>query len=161
MKRLVSGGQTGVDRGALDAALAFGLPCGGWCPLGRLAEDGPIPDRYPLEEMSTVDYSARTEQNVIDSDGTLILHTGRILGGTALTRRYARRHRKPLRIVDLTSAEPPENVVAWIREQRIECLNVAGPRESSCAGIGELAAEYLLRVLRLGAAAHTGREEET
>src|SRR3989442_8006923 len=84
---IVSGGQTGVDRAALDTALALGLTCGGWCPRGRRAEDGPLPARYPLRETPSASYPERTEWNVRDSDGTLVLHHGRLRGGTALTNR--------------------------------------------------------------------------
>ena len=80
--RIVSGGQTGVDRAALDAALELGIAHGGWCPRGRLAEDGPIADRYGLRETASSDYAVRTEQNVVDSDATLILHRGPLTGGT-------------------------------------------------------------------------------
>lgn len=93
MIKIISGGQTGVDRAALDAALQLGIPCGGWCPKGRKAKDGPIPDRYPLKETESGSYPVRTEMNVRDSDGTLILTWGRPTGGTALTVRLARRHK--------------------------------------------------------------------
>src|SRR5438876_4889366 len=88
---IVSGGQTGVDRAALDVALELGIPCGGWCPKGRRAEDGRIPLRYPLEETTLNIYPQRTEWNVRDSDGTLVLTTGRPEGGSALTNELARR----------------------------------------------------------------------
>src|SRR5210317_1948565 len=81
--RIVSGGQTGVDRGALDAALTLGRVCGGWCPEGRLADDGPIPARYPLQELPGGGYRARTRRNVRDSDATLIVTFGAPTGGTA------------------------------------------------------------------------------
>ena len=135
--RIVSGGQTGVDRGALDAAMEIGIPHGGWCPRGRLAEDGRIPDLYQLQETRSPEYRARTEQNVIDSDGTLILFRQRIVGGTELTRRLAKKHRRPLLAIDLdqargeTGAFDVEPVRAWLERNGIGVLNVAGPRESS------------------------------
>jgi hypothetical protein len=83
--KVVSGGQTGVDRGALDAALELKLQCGGWCPEGRLAEDGPIPEQYPMQEVEGGDYRDRTRKNVLDSDGTAIIYFGEIEGGTEST----------------------------------------------------------------------------
>src|SRR3989442_2721366 len=100
---IVSGGQTGVDRAALDTALALGLPCGGWCPRGRRAEDGPLPTRYPLRETPSSSYPERTVWNVRDSDGTLILHRGRLSGGTALTLRLVSRHGRHSLAVVLSS----------------------------------------------------------
>ena len=131
IKKVVSGGQTGVDRAALDAALELGLPCGGWCPKGRLAEDGPIPASYPVKETPSCDYPERTEWNVRDSDGTLVLSWGRPSGGTALTIALARRLKKPCLVIDLESADPPrEKIAAWVDLHGIAILNVAGPRES-------------------------------
>src|SRR3954447_15936349 len=101
LTRIISGGQTGVDRAALDVALEYGLDCGGWCPLGRRAEDGPIPERYPLEETPWDGYPQRTEGNVRDSDGPLILTRGEPDRGTALTAEIARRKNKPCLVVDL------------------------------------------------------------
>ncbi|MEM8679348.1 MAG: putative molybdenum carrier protein, partial [Planctomycetota bacterium] len=95
LDKVVSGGQTGVDRGALDAAIYLGLPHGGWCPRGRLAEDGVIPARYELQETTAPQYAVRTEKNVIDSDATLILHSGPLSGGTKYTRAMAEKHQRP------------------------------------------------------------------
>ena len=143
--RIVSGGQTGVDRGALDAAIAVGVAHGGWCPLGRRAEDGTIPSRYELEEWDDPGYPARTEQNVIDSDATLILYRDQLAGGTLLTKRLCQKHRRPHRCFRLTSAESDlaHEIADWLTKIRPDCLNVAGPRESSCDGI-QLATEHLL-----------------
>lgn len=145
---IVSGGQTGVDRAALDTALQLGLHCGGWCPRGRRAEDGPIPERYPLRETPTASYPQRTEWNVRDSDGTLVLHRGRLRGGTALTLRLARRLGRPALAVDLSAAPRAEAVREWIRREGIATLNVAGPRESEQPGIHAQAAAFLRRLLR-------------
>ena len=142
--RIVSGGQTGVDRAALDAAIELAIAHGGWCPRGRLAEDGRIPAYYELRETNSADYSRRTEQNVIDSDATLILHRGPLRGGTLLTRELAARHEKPFLTVDLTNPLPAENVDQWLRDHEVKTLNVAGPRESQSMGIGSLAREYLV-----------------
>jgi len=146
--RLISGGQTGVDRGALDAALELGIPHGGWCPRGRLAEDGPIPDRYQLCESDSPEYPVRTEQNVLEGDATLILCRGRPSGGTELTRRLAQQHGRPHLVVDLDDVPDPAGVRRWLAEQRIETLNVAGPRDSQSPGIGALAREFIVRVFR-------------
>jgi hypothetical protein len=147
LKKVVSGGQTGVDRAALDVALALGLPCGGWVPLGRRAEDGPLAPRYPLTETPTSDYPQRTEWNVRDSDGTLILKSGRVDRGTGLTIRRAQQLGKPFVIVDLNKTDNVESVRNWIAENQIEVLNVAGPRESSKPGIYEAAREFLQDLL--------------
>lgn len=143
IERVISGGQTGVDRAALDAALEAGLDCGGWCPKGRRAEDGAVPNRYPLKETVSVDYRRRTRLNVADSDGTLILVLGAISGGTALTRELALAQHKPLFVVDLDFPAPWRDVSVWIRDNDIHTLNVAGPRESQRPGIADRAVEYL------------------
>jgi putative molybdenum carrier protein len=145
--RIVSGGQTGVDRAALDVALALEVPCGGWCPRERRAEDGPIPDRYPLTETPTASYPERTESNVRDSDGTLILTEGPPHGGTALTIELAGRLNKPYLVVDLTTCPAADTVQAWLRSHRIGVLNVAGPREGERPGIYTRAAGFLRQVL--------------
>lgn len=147
MLRVVSGGQTGVDRAALDVALTLRLPCGGWCPRGRRAEDGPIDPRYPLRETPSRDYAERTEWNVRDSDATLILHHGPLMGGTALTLALARRHRRPVLAVDVGAKADAAAVQAWLRDLRPRVLNVAGPRESRAPGIQAEAARFLRRVL--------------
>ncbi len=145
--RIISGGQTGVDRGALEAAIALGVEHGGWCPRGRLAEDGSIPSRYALSELDSVDYAARTEQNVIDSDGTLILYKQKLRGGTLLTLRLAQRWGRPVQTVDLNTEWQVETVRHWLDSVRPETLNVAGPRESSSPGIETLAMEAILQIL--------------
>jgi len=147
VERVVSGGQTGVDRAALDVAIALGIPHGGWCPHGRRAEDGRIPDRYALRENDAPEYAARTERNVLDSDGTLVLTVGPPRNGTALTVRLARRHAKPCLVVDLDAPPAPPNVADWMATSAIEVLNVAGPRESTHPGIGRKAMAYLEGVL--------------
>lgn len=137
LSKLVSGGQTGVDRGALDAALAAGFPCGGWCPAGRKAEDGPIPERYPLASLASAEYGERTRQNVLDSDGTLILHFGGPTGGTLKTLQLCEHHRKPYLAIDAAAVEAEAagaHAAAFVAERGIEVLNVAGPRESTHAG---------------------------
>ena len=147
MRRLVSGGQTGVDRAALDAAMSLGIPCGGWCPRGRRADGGPIPRIYPLQEASTSAYPQRTAWNVRDSDGTLVLTRGTPKGGTALTVHLARRAGKPVQIVDLDGVPGSAEVSAWIERERIGTLNVAGPRESEAPGIHDQAVSFLRGLL--------------
>lgn len=146
--RLISGGQTGVDRAALDAAIALGIECGGWCPLGRLAEDGPIDRRYPLTETPTPDYDERTLWNVRDSDGALVLAWGEPTAGTAYTIACARMLRKPCLVVNLQTGPNAAEVRRWIAENRIDTLNVAGPRASLHPDIYETARRFLLDVLR-------------
>jgi hypothetical protein len=145
--RIVSGGQTGVDRAALDVAITLGIPHGGWCPKGRLAEDGTIPRQYQLTETELPDYAQRTGQNVLDSDATLILCRGQPGGGTELTRRLAQGHRKPHLVVDLLQPIDWPGIRAWIAESASGTLNVAGPRESQCPGIHAQAAEFLRELL--------------
>lgn len=136
MRRLTirSGGQTGVDRAALDVALALGISVTGWCPRGRLAEDGTIPERYPLRETDSVDYAHRTRRNVRDSDATLVLRTNDPSPGTDLTERIAHELGKPLLVVFLDDHEP-DKIRSWLTAVRPGDLNVAGPRESEAAGI--------------------------
>jgi len=136
-----------VDRAALDAALALGLPCGGWCPRGRLAEDGPIDPRYPLRETPSADYRQRTERNVRDSDGTLVLTRGRPSGGTGLTISLARGQGRPVLILDLTRDQDPMRITEWAKQAGISILNVAGPRESQQPGIQDGARGLLITAL--------------
>jgi putative molybdenum carrier protein len=144
---IVSGGQTGVDRAALDVALDLHLPCRGWCPRGRRAEDGPIEPRYPLKETPSPAYQQRTGWNVRDSDGTLILHRGVLGGGTGYTLRVARRLGRPFQLVQLGTGAEASDVRDWLTAQAIRVLNVAGPRESTHPGIGAEAATFLRRLL--------------
>lgn len=150
MMKICSGGQTGVDRAALDVALALGLLCGGWCPKGRTAEDGVIDPRYPLRETPSDDYAQRTEWNVRDSDGTLILCFGAATGGTAFTIDCASRYRKPCIVFDLSATEDRSRFGAWVDQHTIRTLNVAGPRESHAPGVIYHRARALLEVLLRG-----------
>lgn len=133
-EKIVSGGQTGADRAALDVALANGLRVGGWVPRGRLAEDGPIPKRYPgLVETESADPAVRTARNVRDSDATLILSHGPLCGGSLLTHQEATRRGKPVLHLDLDEVAPAvaaARVRSWLATVRPGTLNVAGPRAS-------------------------------
>lgn len=131
--KIISGGQTGVDRAALDAALAAEVEVGGWCPEGRLAEDGPIPASYPLEVLPGAGYTQRTRQNVIDSDGTAIIYFGRPTGGTANTIEFCRAENKPHLLIDgelLSEFAACTSAGKFVANYSIEVLNVAGPRAS-------------------------------
>ncbi len=151
INKIISGGQTGADRGGLDAAIELGIPHGGWCPKGRLAEDGRIPDKYKLEEMSSKDYLKRTEQNVIDSGATLIFTYGKPTGGSKRTVEFAKKHGRPYLCVDLQ--ESLEDIKSRIKEWlegfgREVVLNVAGSRESKAAGIEKKVKELLIEIHR-------------
>ena len=132
-----------MDRAALDVALALGIPCAGWCPRGRRAEDGPIPARYPLTETPRSGYPQRTEWNVRDSDATLVLTRGRPTGGTSLTAGLARRLGRPLLVLDLLQQPGPGEVAPFLASHAVRVLNVAGPRESEQPGIHAQARRFL------------------
>lgn len=149
--RIVSGGQTGADRGGLDAAIELGLPHGGWCPRGRRAEDGKTPRRYRLRETRTTRYAERTELNVKESDGTVLFFRGPLKGGSALTARLARKYRKPLLRIDLSAVgrlEAERRLRAWLIDNHIAILNVAGSRESEAPGIQRAVADIVTRAMR-------------
>ena len=150
VRRIVSGGQTGVDRSALDAAIELRIDHGGWCPRRRLAEDGTISPHYGLVETESTEYPVRTERNVVDSDGTLILFRDRLVGGTQLTQRLAARHDRPCHLVDLAQTTDVQPVRRWLAENEIRVLNVAGPRESSSPGISLEALCFLKDLLSDG-----------
>jgi hypothetical protein len=140
VRKVVSGGQTGADRGALDAAIEMNVPHGGFCPRGRLAEDGPIPEKYQLEEMASTSYAHRTEANVRNSDGTLLITRGPATGGSALTARLASELGKPFLQLDLSIQARGEAIASartWLEREDVRILNVAGPRGSGCPGIAD------------------------
>ena len=147
LRKVVSGGQTGVDRAALDIAIELGIPCGGWIPKERRAEDGPLPPRYPVRETDSRGYAQRTRRNVRDSDGTLIVTRGTPTGGTATTIVCAEMLNRPYHVVDLESNVDLVEIQTWLRTGAISVLNVAGPRESSAPGIYTEASDLLRRLL--------------
>lgn len=147
LEKIISGGQTGVDRGALDAALGCGFRCGGWCPRGRRAEDGPIPERYPLTELEGSGYPERTERNVREADATLVLTRGAPSRGTALTVSFARRLRTPCLVLDLAAQIDLGDITRWLEGNGVRVLNVAGPRESQLPGASAQARQLLEKIL--------------
>ena len=131
--KIISGGQTGVDRAALDVALKHGIESGGWCPTGRLDEFGRIPDRYPVKELENGGFTERTLQNVKDSDGTVIIYPGKLSGGTEQTLHFCVEQPRPHELIDAfkVSTEKAAQLIAdFVREYKIDALNVAGPRAS-------------------------------
>ena len=150
LSKIVSGGQTGADRAALDWAIGRGVPHGGWCPKGRKAEDGVIDPLYILTETPSEDYSQRTEWNVRDSDGTAVFSVGRELrGGALLTVELAGRYNKPL--IHLCAQDEGTNhaqeLRSFIEEFGISVLNVAGPRESDETGVYRFVSRVLDQAL--------------
>jgi hypothetical protein len=137
LKKIMSGGQTGVDRAALDFAIRRGIPHGGYCPKGRRSESGRIAARYRLAECASPDYAMRTALNVVHSDGTLILTRGRPEGGTQRTVFLCREYGKPALVFDLDRPLKAADFADWLQAHGIETLNVAGPRESKQPGIGK------------------------
>lgn len=157
IEKIISGGQSGVDRAALDIAIELNIPHGGWCPWGRKAEDGVISNKYNLqetlapsiEESKNPDflYKKRTELNVIDSDGTLIITPCTPTGGTQYTVEVAQKHKKPHIICKSSDDFEIENIINWLLEHTIHQLNVAGPRASQYADIYSYAYKVLAKIL--------------
>ena len=133
IQKIISGGQTGVDRAALDAAIKLTIPHGGWIPQGRLTEDGPLPPEYQLQETRSTSYADRTEKNVLDADATLIISRGPLTGGSEYTREMAIKHNRLWLHIDLKKIPAFQAAIAindWISKKGIAILNVAGPRAS-------------------------------
>jgi hypothetical protein len=135
ISKIISGGQIGADRAALDFAIEYDIPHGGWIPKGRRTEDGPLADKYQLRERPDKSYSKRTEQNILYSDGTLIISHGRLSGsgGSVLTRRLAKKHNRPWIHVDMDEIslqDAADKIRKWFKDNNISVLNVAGPRAS-------------------------------
>jgi hypothetical protein len=150
--KIVSGGQTGADRAALDWACEYDIAHSGWCPRGRLAADGPLPPKYQLQETESDGYRQRTKLNVRDSDATLIFNIGELTAGSLLTKRFAETLGKPHIVVQLEPqrlAVAAGQVIAWLRQSKFSTLNIAGPSEARQPGIHGL----VLAVLKLCAEA--------
>lgn len=151
VKQVISGGQTGADRGGLLAARRLGLGLGGWCPRGRRAEDGAVPAEWPLRETPSPDYAQRTEWNVRDADATVVLTVGPATGGSRLTVELAARLGRPLLHLDLQALSDGEAATAlreWLVSRRVVTLNVAGSRESQVPGIQGRTEDVIQRALR-------------
>jgi len=160
IQKIISGGQTGVDRAALDAAIKLTIPHGGWIPQGRLTEDGPLPPKYQLKETRSVSYADRTEKNVRDADATLIISRGPLTGGSEYTREMAVKHKRLWLHIDLEKIPAFQAAIAinnWISKKQIAILNVAGPRASKDPKIYKdtlniLQSSYYLGLVQSGAA---------
>ena len=150
IQKIISGGQTGADRAALDFAIAHGIPHGGWCPAGRLAEDGTIDPRYQLRQTPTANYPQRTEWNVLDSDGTVVFSIGvKLTGGSKKTVTLAHKHHKPVLHLskEVGSATPEQDLLKFIRDHRLQIFNVAGPRASKEPEVAAFLREVLEKSL--------------
>jgi len=146
VKKIISGGQTGADQAALDVAIKLGISHGGWVPNGRITENGVLDDKYQVKEMKTANYNKRTEQNVIDSDGTLIISHGKLTGGSEYTCEIALHYNRPWLHIDLNKTiafQAARKIRSWIAEHGIEVLNVAGPRASKDPAIYRATADIL------------------
>ncbi|MCI5222796.1 MAG: hypothetical protein D3924_09035 [Candidatus Electrothrix sp. AR4] len=147
--KIISGGQTGADRAALDAAMELGIPHGGWLPRGRKAEDGRLAPQYCLQEIDTYRYRDRTLKNVKESDGTLIVSFGPLTGGSALTEALCIRSDRPclhLNMEHLSINQAVRTIEEWLVGNRIRTLNVAGPRASSNSRIYDTVRELVRQI---------------
>jgi hypothetical protein len=161
LEKIISGGQTGADQGALDTAIRLGIDHGGWIPRGRKTEDGPLPDKYRLTEMPTAEYHLRTEKNVVSAEATVIFSHGPLSGGSLLTQQVAERHGRPCLHVDLetkSAFDAARNVSDWIQRYNIRVLNVAGPRASEDPRIYQVTADILESTYYLGLVQMPGRD---
>ena len=150
IQKIISGGQTGADIAGIDAAIVCNIPYGGWLPKGRKTENGPLPERYTgFQVMTRGGYPKRTEQNVIDSDGTVIFTYGKLTPGSAMTKKFAKQQKKPCLHIDLDAAENPAlDINDWIMEWDINVLNVAGSSESKMPGIYDRVKNIINQILR-------------
>lgn len=147
--KIISGGQTGADRAALDAAIELGIPHGGWLPRGRITEDGPLAQHYCLQELDSYRYRDRTRKNVVESDATLIVSSGPLTGGSALTEALAIRYDRPclhLNMEYYAIDSAVRTVEQWLSKHAVSVLNIAGPRAGSDEKIYETVRELVLRI---------------
>jgi len=164
LEKIISGGQTGADQGALDTAIRLGIDHGGWIPRGRKTEAGPLPDKYRLTEMPTGEYPPRTEKNVVSAEATVIFSHGPLSGGTLLTQQMAEHHGRPCLHVDLdtkSAFDAARNLSDWIRTYNIRVLNVAGPRASQDPRIYQATGDILESAYYLGLVQMPGRDTAT
>ncbi len=155
IRKIISGGQTGVDRAALDVAIKLAVAHGGWIPKGRITETGPLPEKYNLKETRSSSYADRTEKNVEDADGTLIISRGQLTGGSEYTRDMAIKLNRPWLHVDLSQMAAFQAAIAinqWVLQNEIEVLNVAGPRASKDPSVYKEASNILESAYYLGLA---------
>ena len=150
IQKIISGAQTGADRAGIDAAIESGVDYGGWVPKGRKAEDGIVPEKYTkLQEMTRGGYPKRTEQNVLNSDGTVIFGYGKLTTGSALTLKLAKQHKKPFLHIDLDIVKDHVPIIKdWIVEWDIKVLNVAGRKASKAPEIYDVVKDIIKQVLR-------------
>ncbi len=151
LKKIISGGQSGADRAALDAAIDSNFPCGGFCPLGRKAEDGKIPLDYPLVESISDNYLVRTVQNLLCSDATVIFYYKRLSGGTKQTFNFCNLHSKPTALIDSSKksiAGSVQLIKNLIENHPIQSLNIAGPRLSNCPTIYDYTYQVIVEYLK-------------
>ena len=149
--KIISGAQTGADRAALDAALESGVDAGGWCPKGRMSEDGAIPEKYPVQVLKDAGYRQRTKKNVTDSDGTVIIYFGYPTGGTELTISFCIKEHKPYALIDaeeFTIESASTKILSFINKHSISTLNVAGPRAGGESRAYDYTKNVMLRVVK-------------
>lgn len=153
ISKIVSGAQTGADRGGLDAAIEMGVPHGGWCPKGRRSEDGVIPSKYDVKETSAPGYAKRTEMNILTADATIVFTMGQVGPGSGKTLSFAKGVGKPVLLVDVQHLgldESANAVEGWLQGLGKDSLtvNVAGNRESGAPGVGEMTRMVMAEVIR-------------
>jgi len=151
LKKIISGCQTGADIAGIDAAISYDFPYGGWVPKGRRTEAGPLPEKYLVQEMPTKGYPKRTEQNVVDSDGTVIFVHGKLSGGSDLTRKLAEKHKKPwlhLDMLENSVESAADTLLAWSDRMGVEVLNVAGRSASKDSHIYAVVFQVISRTLQ-------------